>query len=113
LALTGCFRGGGRLFAAAAGGALVTAAVISATRPPPPRVVYVPESRPGYRWQPGYWMRDDERWIWVEGRWIADYPGYRWVPTHWVEDPDRQWRLEQGHWMATGPMSEPPPPPPG
>jgi hypothetical protein len=108
LATAGCFpRGpGGRLLFAMAGTAIVTAAVISAARPPPPpRVVYVPEPRPGYTWQPGYWILEDNRWVWIEGRWIALAPGYEWSPAHWEQDPSGTWRLVPGHWMRV-----PPPP---
>jgi hypothetical protein len=102
-----CFvRGGPGLFAAVAGTAIVTAAVVSASRPPEPRVVYIPEAREGYAWQPGYWTRDNDEWVWVDGRWVAAQPGYAWAPAHWQEAPDGSWRLIPGQWVAT-----PPPPP--
>jgi hypothetical protein len=97
LGATGCWhhgRGFG-LFEAA----IVTAAVVSLAAPPPPRVVVVPAERPGYSWQPGYWTRDGDDWVWVEGRWIALPPHYRWAPSHWEQAPDGSWHLLPGHWV--------------
>jgi len=104
---TACFgRGGPGLFFALAETALITAAVVSATQPPPPRVVYMPEPRPGYAWQPGYWTLQNDRWLWVDGGWIALQPGNTWVPTHWEQLADGNWELVPGHWAPLGP---PPP----
>jgi hypothetical protein len=83
--------------------AIVTAVVVSATRPPPPRVVYVPEPRAGYAWQPGYWTLDNGQWVWVEGQWIPLQPGYAWSPAHWEQAPDGSWKLLPGRWVATAP----------
>jgi hypothetical protein len=88
------------LFVAVAGTAVLTAAVVSAAAPPPPRVVYVPEARPGYSWQPGYWTLADGRWLWVEGGWVALQPGYAWAPAHWERAPDGNWQLIPGRWLA-------------
>jgi hypothetical protein len=104
LASSACFPRGAGILPAIVGTALVTAAVVSAVRPPPPRVVYVPEPRPGYAWQPGYWTLHDGEWIWVDGQWLAIQPGYTWSPAHWEEAPDGAWRLAPGRWVA-----EPPP----
>jgi hypothetical protein len=112
LAMPGCYRGGGRLFALMAGTAILTAAIVSSRPPPPPRVVYVPAPRPGYFWQPGYWTIEGGEWVWVEGQWITAYPGYRWEPTAWVEDGDGHWRLVPGRWVRTRVPPPPPPPPP-
>jgi len=90
------------------GTAIVTAAVISATEPPRPRVVYMPPPRDGYAWQPGYWTRQDDQWVWVEGQWLPVQQGYAWSPTHWERDPDGNWRLIPGRWLPDAP---PPPPP--
>lgn len=93
----GCFpgRGGVGLFEAA----LVTAVIISAVQPPPPRVVFVPEPREGYVWQPGYWTQGDGGWVWVDGGWVAQRPAYQFVPTHWEQMPDGRWQLVQGQWV--------------
>jgi len=97
----GCYwRGPGAFPLALAETALVTAVIVSAVQPPPPRVVFVPEPRPGYTWQPGYWTRQDDQWVWVEGQWIGLQPGYAWSATHWEQVPDGSWRLVPGHWVA-------------
>jgi hypothetical protein len=82
---------------------IVTAAIVTALTPPPPRVVYVPEPRPGYAWQPGYWTRDGDDWVWVDGRWIQLPPNYQWAPAHWEQAPDGTWRLIPGQWVPAGP----------
>jgi hypothetical protein len=116
-ASTGCFRGGAGLFAAIAGTAIVTAVIVSSREPPPPRVVYVPDPRSGYAWQPGYWTLQDGEWLWVDGRWLDLRPGYAFLPTHWEAVGDGTWRLVPGRWVPAGgpppPPDEPPPPPPG
>ncbi len=114
---SGCFfRGGGGLFFAVADTAILTAVIVSATAPPPPRVVFVPEPRPGFAWQPGYWTLHDGNWIWVEGGWVELQPGYAWAPAHWEQTPDGNWQLLPGHWVGAGqevaPERPPPPPPP-
>lgn len=102
LSTTACFgRGGGALFAAVATTAIVTAVIVSSRPPPPPRVVYVPDPRPGYVWQPGYWTLQDQQWVWVDGQWLEVEPGATWSPTHWEQQPDGNWRLVPGRWVAT------------
>ncbi len=107
LAMPGCFRGMG-LFAAVATTAIVTAAIVSSRPPPPPRVVYVPEARPGYVWQPGYWTLEGDQWVWIDGQWLDVRPGYTWSPAHWEAQPDGTWKLYPGQWIPAGP-AEPPP----
>jgi WXXGXW repeat (2 copies) len=97
---SGCYvRGNG--LATVLGTAFITAAIVSSIRPPPPRVIYVPEPRSGYEWQPGFWTRENGDWVWVEGRWIQLPPHYTWSPTHWEEAPDGTWHLIPGHWAPT------------
>lgn len=95
----GCVRGPAGLFVAMAGTALVTAAVVSAVRPPPPPIFVVPEPRPGYVWQPGYWTLREGQWIWIDGDWIVAQPGYTWSPAHWERLSDGTWRLVPGRWL--------------
>jgi hypothetical protein len=109
LATTGCFRGG-MLFAAVATAAVVTAVVVSTRPPPPPRVVYVPDPRPGWVWQPGYWTLQNDQWVWVDGVWVAENPGYAWSPAHWEGQPDGTWHLIPGQWVPVGGYAPPPPP---
>ena len=101
LALTtsACFGRGLGLFAAVATTAVVTAAIVSSRPPPPPRVVFVPEARPGYAYQPGYWTLQGEDWFWVDGQWIPLRDGYAWSPAHWEGQPDGTWRLVPGQWV--------------
>jgi hypothetical protein len=74
---SGCFvRGGPDLFLLVAVAAIVTAVIVSATEPPPPRVIYVPEERPGYAWQSGYWTLQNGQWVWIDGGWVVLHPGY-------------------------------------
>ena len=110
---TACFvRGGGGLFFALADTAILTAVIVSATRPPPPRVVFVPEPRVGYAWQPGYWTLSNGDWVWVEGGWVVLQPGYAWDPAHWEETPDHRWQLMPGRWVVPAPAQSQPVPPP-
>jgi len=97
--LPGCRHGGAFLLGTALGASVVTAAVVSSRPPLPPYSAYAPPPRPGYSWQPGYWVARDDRWEWVEGHWVAIHPGYAWEPAHWVEDPDHRWRLIPGRWV--------------
>lgn len=100
LTASACFpRGGVGLLAAVATTAIVTAAIVSSRPPPPPRVVYVPESRPGYAYQPGYWTLHGDDWVWVDGQWMEIPAGYAWSPTHWEGQPDGSWHLIPGQWV--------------
>ena len=87
----------------AIGTAVVTAAVVTAMAPPPPRVVYLPPpAHPGYAWQPGYWTRQDDQWVWVDGGWVALPPGSVWSPPHWRHAPDGSWRVVPGRVVPAG-----------
>ncbi len=98
LASSGCFRGAG-LFTALAATAVVTAVIVSSRPPPPPRVVFVPEPRAGYAWQPGYWTLQGQEWVWVDGQWLVLQSGYSWSPAHWEAQPDGTWKLFPGQWV--------------
>jgi hypothetical protein len=107
-----CFvRGGPGLFFALADTAIITAVIVSASEPPPPRVVFVPEPRPGYAWQPGYWTLQDGNWAWVDGGWLVLQPGYAWAPAHWEHAPDGNWQLIPGRWVPQAPQAPVPPAP--
>jgi hypothetical protein len=115
-ASSGCFvRGGGGLFFAVAETALVTAIIVSAVAPPPPRVVFIPEPRAGFVWQPGYWTLHDGDWVWIDGMWVELQPGQVFIPAHWEHAADGNWQLLPGHWVPADqyvPPQPPPPPPP-
>ena len=101
-----CFvRGGPGVFFVAADTAIITAAVVSATEPPPPRVIYVPEARSGYAWQPGYWTLREGGWLWVDGGWVALRQGYVLAYAHWEHVSDGTWQLVQAHWVPVAPPS--------
>jgi hypothetical protein len=111
-----CYGRGAGLFFFAAETAVLAAAIVSSTPPPPPQVVYVPEPRPGYAWQPGYWTLQGGQWVWVDGSWVPLQSGYAWEPAHWEHLPDGNWQLVPGRWVtpppSPGPAAPPPPPPP-
>jgi hypothetical protein len=69
--LPGCRGGGAFLLRTALGASVVTAAVVSSRPPPPPYSAYAPPPRPGYAWQPGYWVLHDDRWEWIDGHSVA------------------------------------------
>lgn len=97
--LAGCFRGPGRFAADLAAAAIFTAVVVSATAPPAPPIVYAPSPRPGYAWQPGYWMLENDNWVWVAGTWVTLPPGYEWRPAHWEQMSDGRWQFIRGEWV--------------
>jgi hypothetical protein len=102
LLLPGCFSRHGHLRGDPLGwfvAGVVATAIVSAMAPPAPRVVIVPEPRPGYEWQPGYWTRESGDWAWVDGRWVELPPHYRYAPTHWEQAPDGTWQLIPGRWV--------------
>jgi hypothetical protein len=105
-----CFvRGGAGLLFLAADTAIITAIVVSHMPPPAPLVVEVPAYRPGYAWQPGYWILQEGAWKWVDGAWVQLQPGYAWVPAQWRQRPDGDWELLPGHWVEGAQMPPPPP----
>jgi len=65
--------------------------------PPPDRVEVVPAPRQGYRWEPGYWRWDNDRYTWNSGREIADREGHRYTEHRW-EHEGNKWHFEGGHW---------------
>jgi hypothetical protein len=73
---------------------------ISYLPPPPPEPAGTPPARPGYSWQPGYWVRQSmTRWGWARGQWVANYPGFTWAPIHWEHSANDVWRLMPGAWL--------------
>jgi hypothetical protein len=93
---TGCWRGGGLdLFQAV----VLTAVIVSAVAPPEPRVVVVPPPQEGYVWQPGYWTRENNDWVWVDGGWVPLQASAHYVPTHWEQEQDGSWHLISAQWV--------------
>jgi hypothetical protein len=73
--------------------------VIVVEQPPAARVEVIPAAPgPNYVWAPGYYARNGNRWVWVEGAHIArPRPGVVWVPGQWVKRPGG-WVWVPGHW---------------
>ena len=65
--------------------------------PPAPRVVEVPPPRAGYVWAPGYWNYQNNRHVWVDGRYMRERRGYHYVEPAWNRDGER-YGLRRGHW---------------
>lgn len=68
--------------------------------PPPPRTVVV-ETRPGFIWIEGRWVRHGNRWVWNDGRWERERVGYRWEQGRW-ERRGRGHVWVEGRWVGGG-----------
>lgn len=68
--------------------------------PPPPRVVVV-ETRPGFVWIEGRWIRRGGRWDWHDGHYERVRANQVWVQGRWERRGNRHvWvegRWERGH----------------
>lgn len=68
------------------------------TPPPPAPYEMIPAPRPGFVWAPGYWTWDGYRYVWVQGRWMAQRPGYIYAPGMWIQSgPSWTWQPERWH----------------
>lgn len=81
----------------------VVSPIVSAEPPPPSKETELPTPRAQWLYQPGYWMRRLDRWVWEGGRWFQPRPGYRWSPIHWEAQPDGTWKLVPGEWVVVAP----------
>lgn len=95
--------------AGAAGGCVVrahghiaapTAVVEVDEEPPPPRAVVV-ETRPGFIFIQGHWVRSGGRWVWRDGYWERERAGYVWEAGRW-ETRGRGHVWVEGRWRAGG-----------
>jgi len=68
--------------------------------PPPPRAVVV-ETRPGYLFIQGRWIRRGGRWEWSDGHWERQRSGYVWEPGRWERRGNRHVWIE-GSWRVSG-----------
>ena len=71
--------------------------------PPPPHAeIMPPEPSKEHVWIPGYWERDPNKWVWVQGRWIKPpiLPA-RWVNGYWMVEEGR-YHWHPGHWGVGG-----------
>lgn len=76
-------------------------AVIEVEEEPPPARHVVVETRPGYIYIEGRWIRRGGRWEWHEGHWERQRTGYVWVPGRWERRGRRHVWIE-GEWRAGG-----------
>jgi len=67
--------------------------------PPPPRQVVV-ETRPGFIFIEGHWVRHGGRWEWSDGHWERQRTNYVWVQGHWERRGRRSVWVE-GEWRAS------------
>jgi len=68
--------------------------------PPPPRVVVV-ETRPGFIWIEGRWIRRGGRWHWNDGHYERARGGHVWTQGRWERRGGRHVWVE-GRWQASG-----------
>jgi len=69
---------------------------------PPPSsgettVVVTPAVREGFIYEPGHFAVEGDRYVWVDGRYIALREGHRWVP-YVIERHGEKWHYRAGHW---------------
>jgi hypothetical protein len=68
--------------------------------PPPPRRVVI-ETRPGFIFVEGRWVRHGGRWDWVDGHYERERVGHVWVPGRWERRGNHHVWIE-GEWRAGG-----------
>jgi hypothetical protein len=66
--------------------------------PPPPRAVVV-ETRPGFLFIQGRWVRHGNRWDWRDGYWERERSGYVYDQGRWETRGNRHVWVE-GSWRA-------------
>ena len=77
-----------------------SAIVIVREAPPAPRAERMPQARRGYVWAPGHWAWNNNRHVWVRGKYIRDRKGYVYNAPTWRER-DGRWQMEGGNWERT------------
>lgn len=68
--------------------------------PPPPRT-FVMESRPGFVFIEGRWVRNGGRWVWRDGYYERQRVGYSWEQGRW-ETRGRRHVWVEGRWRGGG-----------
>jgi hypothetical protein len=68
--------------------------------PPPPQVV-VYDTRPGFIWVQGRWLRSGNQWVWRDGYWQRERAGYMWEQGRW-ERRGRGHVWVEGSWRTGG-----------
>jgi hypothetical protein len=68
---------------------------------PPPSaettVVVTPAVREGFIYEPGHFAVDGDKYVWVDGRYIAVREGHRWE-AYVLERRGDKWHYRAGHW---------------
>ena len=70
-------------------GAAPPAPIVVETAPPPPRA--------GFIYEPGHYAYENDRYIWVEPRYIREREGHRYTP-YVLERRGEKWHYRAGHW---------------
>jgi len=84
------------------GGVSVPVAVVEVDEePPPPRAAVVVETRPGFIFIEGRWVRSGGQWVWRDGYWERERSGYMWEQGRWERRGNRHVWVEGG-WRAGG-----------
>ncbi|MBA3673324.1 MAG: YXWGXW repeat-containing protein, partial [Gemmatimonadaceae bacterium] len=66
--------------------------------PPPPRTVVV-QTKSGFLWVDGRWMRNGNRWDWRDGYWERERANQRWEQGRWEQRGNRHVWVD-GRWSA-------------
>ena len=66
--------------------------------PPPPRSVVV-ETRPGFIFIEGRWVRNGRNWAWRDGYWERERAGFVWEQGRW-ENRGRNHVWVEGNWRG-------------
>lgn len=86
------------------GGAAKTDQVLDDFIPvPAPKSETLAGDRPSknHIWVPGEWNRDDDTWLWEDGRWMKPpYKQASWMKGHWSYD-EGKWHWSPGLWVVT------------
>ena len=68
------------------------------TAPPAARVETPGPVREGQVWAPGYWNYENDRHVWVDGRYVESRPEQRYVAPRW-EQSNGHWTLYPEQWV--------------
>ena len=76
-------------------------AVVEVDEEPPPQRVVVMESRPGFIFIEGRWVRNGGRWVWRDGYYERERVGYSWEQGRWENRGGRHVWVD-GRWRGGG-----------
>ncbi|MGE4240385.1 YXWGXW repeat-containing protein [Ramlibacter sp.] len=78
--------------------------IITEVAPPVARYEVAPAPRAGYVWEAGHYELRNDRYVWVEGRWLTARSGHIYDQPRWVQR-NGQWQYVAGNWRR-GPMGD-------